>query len=510
MQLNTIEYHEDAILPLKKRDRGIFGSISWLFHKPLVGLTAGCLVIFIISAITIMPNLGYPRQIIFDETYFIPAAQRYLTGTFFLEPHPPLGKLLIAAGQKWYNSAATVNQFIDREQIKQSWPQELDITGYRLAPAFFGMLNPLLVFFILAFIIQRKLYAFVLSVAVALDNALIVESRASLMDSILIFFCLASILVFVALSKRKSTSLRGFIGLSALWGVMLAAAANVKLTGLFLLVLVAFYALGEIVARRYRRLIILGITVGLAFSITYLGLWGIHFYLGQHLGKNTYDISKTHQAILKGEYQPDIFTRFSIQFKDALKYQANYEKGVPRYDPAKKDEIGSPWYLWPVGGRAFSYRWETPDGKNYQYIYLLGNPLVWLISLLGVVGGISLVIADILCRILPAGQRKWLYIFVALYAAYMVPMMFIQRVMYLYHYLPALLLGVILFGLVLERASSLSLNTKRDILIAVFILVIAVFWFYKPLTYYEPLTAAQFQQRNIWPAWNLRCINCQK
>ncbi|MGB5476160.1 MAG: phospholipid carrier-dependent glycosyltransferase, partial [Thermoanaerobaculia bacterium] len=38
---------------------------------------------------------GYwnPPHLFWDENYHIASAQRYLNGTFFMEPHPPLGKL---------------------------------------------------------------------------------------------------------------------------------------------------------------------------------------------------------------------------------------------------------------------------------------------------------------------------------------------------------------------------------------------------------------------------------
>jgi dolichyl-phosphate-mannose--protein O-mannosyl transferase len=90
----------------------------------------------------------------------------------------------------------------------------------------------------------------------------------------------------------------------------------------------------------------------------------------------------------------------------------------------------------------------------------------------------------------------------------MIPMMFISRVMYLYHYLPPLIIGIILFGIVLWMAQSLSTNLKRDVLVVSMILLVFMFWVYKPLTYYEPLTREQFQQRNIFPAWDLRCVGC--
>jgi dolichyl-phosphate-mannose--protein O-mannosyl transferase len=155
-----------------------------------------------------------------------------------------------------------------------------------------------------------------------------------------------------------------------------------------------------------------------------------------------------------------------------------------------------------------NYRWETPEGEYYRYVYLIGNPATWLISLLGVLGGTGLSVANLLYGFLLIEHRRWLYVFTLLYWAYMIPPMFVQRVLYLYHYLPPLILGVILFGIFIIEATRLAWRTKLDILLIALVCVLVGFWAYKPFTYYQPLTDQQFQQRNIWPAWDLHCANC--
>jgi dolichyl-phosphate-mannose--protein O-mannosyl transferase len=138
----------------------------------------------------------------------------------------------------------------------------------------------------------------------------------------------------------------------------------------------------------------------------------------------------------------------------------------------------------------------------------MGNPVTWLVSLLGVVFATALVLVDWLLRILPAERRHWLYAFVLLYWAYMIPMMFIERVMYLYHYFPPLVTGVILFALAGRQAQTISLNVKRIALVGLVVLVIIAFWHYKPLTYYELITGPEFRQRILFPVWDLRCVGC--
>src|SRR3989337_2489893 len=103
-------------------------------------------LLWILTTGLIFFKLGYPQAIIFDETYFIPSAQKYLNGVFFQENHPPLGKLLIAAGEAIYSRGQTRPDFITVEKIPGGWPSNFDITGFRVAPAFFGTFVPLFLF----------------------------------------------------------------------------------------------------------------------------------------------------------------------------------------------------------------------------------------------------------------------------------------------------------------------------------------------------------------------------
>ena len=51
-----------------------------------------------LSFFTYFHNYSTPQAFFWDENYHVASAQKYLNGVFFMEQHPPLGKLLIAAG----------------------------------------------------------------------------------------------------------------------------------------------------------------------------------------------------------------------------------------------------------------------------------------------------------------------------------------------------------------------------------------------------------------------------
>ncbi len=54
--------------------------------------------LLIVAAITRFWHLGHPAEIVFDEVHFVAQGRHYLHGESFLDPHPPLAKLIIAAG----------------------------------------------------------------------------------------------------------------------------------------------------------------------------------------------------------------------------------------------------------------------------------------------------------------------------------------------------------------------------------------------------------------------------
>ena len=55
-------------------------------------------VLLIAAVVTRFWNLSHPAEIVFDEVHFVAQGRHYLHGESFLDPHPPLAKLVIALG----------------------------------------------------------------------------------------------------------------------------------------------------------------------------------------------------------------------------------------------------------------------------------------------------------------------------------------------------------------------------------------------------------------------------
>ncbi len=473
------------------------------------------IILLAISYFTYVRNYEQPAALFWDENYHIANAQKYLHQIFFMEPHPPLAKILIALGEKLINANKFDNQFLNTDYAKNI-PTNFSFAGYRFFPVILAWLTTPILFIIFLKLTKNNFYAAILTCLYIFDNALIVHSRSAMLDSTLVFFICLNILLFLLVSEWKNKPLHFIYG-SIAWGISLGLAVTTKLTGLILVLLLPFLIF-QLIPQWYKSFLLI-ILYSLGFLISFIAVWQVHFTLAVNINPNLnnrgyYEASKNYQQIL-AEKNNDSLLAFPIMLRDSIKYVSVYQKGVPKLNLCKQEENGSPPLFWLVGARSINYRWETPDSQSYKYLYLQVNPIVWLISLSGVILASCLWLASWLLPLAkPLQNCFFLTTFLALYWGYMIAIIKIDRVMYLYHYFPPLLFSFCLFALVfreIKQVSILKLNgfTKKIILSVLLAAIFISYHFYSPLTYYQPLTDEQFKQRIILPIWNLKCVNCE-
>jgi dolichyl-phosphate-mannose--protein O-mannosyl transferase len=149
-------------------------------------------------------------------------------------------------------------------------------------------------------------------------------------------------------------------------------------------------------------------------------------------------MSEQFQRTLKGNpiYDPNASIGPIDSFLDMQKATHDYEKALQ----TATHPYQSDWTTWPVEKRSIYY-YLGPDegGGKHRYLYLIGNPVVWWGTLLGVVltllGGI--VAPD---RIYPH-RRRLVLLGVAYFGSYL-PFALIDRPMFLYHYFFPLLFSL--------------------------------------------------------------------
>lgn len=474
-------------------------------------------VVFFSSFFTYFSNYRQPPHLFWDENYHIASAQKYLHGVFFMELHPPLGKLLIALGERILKPNPDSDQSLGTMYIKgELLPPGFSFAGYRFIPALLGWWTALLLFFVFYRITGNHLMAGLLCSLYIFDNAMIVHSRGAMLESPQLFFCAAFLLLyFVAHQQPPQKSYHPAFAL--LLGVVFGCVLAIKLNGLILALLVLPLAQRLGSPSRALKFICL-FTLGAA--LCWLSVWQIHFYMGRTVVSTLDDqgyfySSPRYREILEKDL-PRGWMDFPQMLEDSLAFIKRHQAGVPKLNLCKADENGSPSFFWPIGARAINYRWESSGDGNYRYLYLQANPLVWWTGLLAVLMSWALLAASCFY---PDGvvlkQRGHLLVFSAMYACYMLVMARLDRVMYLYHYFIPLIFSFILFALLLGEVGRLgrlriNLRHKQLGLTLLASAVCGCFFFYAPLTYYWPLKHDSFKKRAWVSLWDLTCQGCPR
>lgn len=488
--------------PTKK----LFTTETWVF---LIFIT-------LLAFLTYFYKYQEPQRVFWDENYHIASAQKYLNGVYFMEPHPPLGKLLIALGEKIFHPNARNDQYINTDYATK-FPDDFSFVGFRFFSALLGWLTAPVFFLILLLITRNALFSALLSFFYVFDNALIVHIRGAMLEGPLLFFCALTVLAFFLLREHHRTE-KNLVLLSLFFGASFGLALTTKLFALILILLLP--ALLITFLPDWRKIVTsLGFFLA-GFLVVYVAVWQIHFSLGSRVVSDLpdngyYQASAQYKQILANGTNGSLLN-FPVMLRDSIKYVSHYNNGAPRLDLAKSDENGSPPFLWPLGARSINYRWETPDGKEYHYLYLQSNPVIWLGALAGLIVAIGLLIGSVFFPLAePMRNRYLIAVFVGIWFCYMIAVSQIERVLYLYHYFIPLFLTFIIFALTfveIRRVGKWKVSEQgRSIFLLVFAgLAFLSFQFYRPLTYYEPLTDDQFNSRAILPIWELSCVHCTR
>ncbi len=440
--------------------------------------------------ITRLVQLHLPSAVVFDETYFRTFASNYLSGNYFFDIHPPFVKLLFA-------SAANV---LHLEPVQLSGGDPAG-AALRVIPALAGAALIPLVYVIVRQLGLGRRIAALGALLVLCDNALLVESRFVLMDSILLLAGFGALSCYLAL--RRSKGIRRWAWVVAV-AVLLGVLVSTKWTGLAIAGLIAVAWLVDCVRQRadWRRAVGEAVIVVGTVATLYIGCFMMHFALLPNSGEGDAFMSKKFQSLLidNPSYNPEARMAFLDKFVELNQemYTAQSSlKGV-------EHPYASKWYTWPVDMRGV-YFWQGQAGKDgiQGNIYMLGNPVVWWLSFAGVVAAFAVWVAK---PKLLGDKRRIVAFLLAGYAVNFVPFAFIDRPMFLYHYLIPLIFSLLLtcvmlallFGWQRQRFGAKAAQQTYWVIVAV---VVLGFLYFIPLSYGWPLTPNDLQLRMWLPTW---------
>lgn len=577
---------------MKKNQKTFLSRVAGWVEKHTTYVYTFLLVL--LGTVTFGFQYAQPTDTQWDEVYYIPPVARYETGTFFMESHPPLGKLLLTAGDVLLGTNRNIDKsgIIQYDTINNSddvsvnnLPNGYSFLGIRLFPVLAAIAIPVVVMFMVRLITQKDWLGFVIGMLVALDTALVLHFRAAMLDSILIllmllsfYFGLKGVIEYIRAKKVETSSL---VWSTVFAGLAISTKYNAIIT-LLPVFLVAFLhatplevtkksLLGAVDAFLYRSAVAWTRFVAclLLISAIFVSTWAVHFAIARNYNST---LNNKEGLFLANEYLAERLKQegsikdlsmMAAAIGSGIQFTLSYHAGVPSFEQCEKEakergEVcnGSKPWMWLIGARTINFRYskwaqsnigaqtitldqynalkrgedlnvkdETPEQKEQNalarkqlateytetgvWYTLIGNPVVWLLSLIGVLAAfwVSVVAAHALLRrrlqgVTPTLASIWLL--TATWLGYMVVALQSTRILYLYHYFFALVIGLLLLGLVVNHYQlDLKKYFQRWLAIAL-TLVILGFLFFAPFAYGIPMSYDGFDWRNWLTAWALK------
>lgn len=394
-------------------------------------------ILLFLSFLTHFYLLGTPREVVFDEVHFGGFSSKYITGQYFFDNHPPLGKLIIALGGKigGYSDYVAKNKPFDFSSIGNA-TGDVPIFWFRFFPALAGMLFPFVIFLFLRVIKINIGTAFFAGILILLENALLVQSRFILLDIFILFFGFLGLYLFFLAREKKYHPL-----LIIPAGIFLSASFCVKWTGATYLFIafgvIAWDLLAHLLQTQFflylfknkknksllisfKKILTATITLIATPILLYLGCFYVHFSLLNNF---------TPSDVPNGKLP--FFEKF-IELNKQMYYS---HSGLTATHPDESKPL-----QWLTLKKPVHY-WLKSEPQGTAQIIFFGNPFIWLCGMLGVL------CFPLFWTKIKLNTEIKLVLFFGFWINFL-PFLLIKRLLFLYHYLNALVFSIILFSLI--------------------------------------------------------------
>lgn len=369
--------------------------------RPAWTLTEGLALALLVvtGAILRFWNLGQPTDLVFDEVYFVEQAKNYLSGTDFMDPHPPFAKWMIALG---------------------IWFAGDEPFGWRLMNAISGTALIALMYLLGRELFRRRFAAFAAALFVAFDGLLLVDSRIAVIDIHYVTWAVgAYILTLRLVADGDLRNVRRLLTIGFVLGISVGAKLYIPFFS-FLLVLglIAWKGWQEAERRHLKPLRYIWM------PIQVVGWTSFGFYLLTYAGDFFW--GWWHSPI-------DIVRYIFVEVPD---YQSAVAEAEHPYS--------SKWWTWPLLLKPIWYYWQDPGPQPGQVVGIWGsgNPAVWWAS----------VPALLLAAWYAVREKNFVAGFVVCgWVLHLLPWVGIGRTLFLYHYLPCLLFAFLALAWMLDR-----------------------------------------------------------
>lgn len=253
-------------------------------------------------------RLAQPDSVVFDEVHFGGFAAKYLRGEYFMDVHPPLAKMLFAAVGLLAGFTGDFN-FV---AIGDKYPAAF-YYWMRLFPALLGVGTIVLSYLTLRLSGCRPIVCLVTALLLAVENAQITLSRYILLDSPLMFFIALLVYSFKKFEAQKPFLFGWYKSLLAC-GISLGLAVSSKWVGLFTIGWVGvcclyqlWFLVGDLTVlplKLVRHTVIRGaVLLGVPLTL-YLTFFALHFNILVNDGDGASFMSPQFRATLNGNTIP--------------------------------------------------------------------------------------------------------------------------------------------------------------------------------------------------------------
>ena len=422
-------------------------------------------IILVLSIATHFAFFGYPDETVFDEVHFGKFVSGYYTGEYYFDIHPPLGKLIIAGFAKLFNFKPEFNF----AEIGEKFPDKKYLV-LRFLPVLAGTLLPVIIFLLILELGLSRIAAFAGGLFIIFENAILTQSRLMLLDPFLLLFGFASLLFYF-----KSRSALHTARYRVLMSVFAGLAVSIKWTGLSFIAIPIIIEMWEYrMSLSYKNLIRyfkwLISFVGIVLTV-YFSVFLLHFALLPKPGPG--------DAFMKPGFRDNSIVKNILDLNIEM-YRSNQRLTATH-------PYNSSWYEWPFMVRPIYY-WVKDNAR----IYLFGNPVIWWSSTIAIAFGIKYLVLSI-------NKRKLDEVLAILFGGYIInllPFIGIKRVMFLYHYLIALIFAIMILCYLIDKNKN-----SRNIFTVIVAVAIAAFIFFAPLSYGLPLSDKSYEARVWFSVW---------
>ncbi|KAJ2782806.1 Protein O-mannosyltransferase 2 [Coemansia javaensis] len=196
----------------------------------------------VLSLVTRLYRIGRRNNVSWDEAHFGKFGAYYLNRTFYHDVHPPLAKMLVGLSELLAGHNGTFGF-----KGGHTYPPYVNYTFMRAFNAGFGIALTPLAYLTCRYLRMPREFAAMAALFVTLDNALCVMSRFILLDAPLLAFTALALAMLARFHRARG------VPFSAEWwrrlllvGLALGLVASAKWVGLFAVALVGFYTLAEL------------------------------------------------------------------------------------------------------------------------------------------------------------------------------------------------------------------------------------------------------------------------